>query len=113
MSIDDHWFGKIVGELVDNAFKFSKPGQLVKVENYLRDDRFILSVSDRGRGMTLEQITQVGAYSQFERKLYEQQGSGLGLAITKRLTELYQGELKIESILNEQTTITVSLPLES
>lgn len=113
LAIDDNWFSKIVGELVDNAFKFSQPGQPVKVENYLHDDRFILSVSDRGRGMTPEQITQVGAYSQFERKLYEQQGSGLGLAITKRLTELYQGELKIESIPSEQTTVTVSLPLES
>jgi hypothetical protein len=33
--------------------------------------------------MTAEQIRNVGAYMQFERKLYEQQGSGLGLVISR------------------------------
>jgi two-component system sensor histidine kinase/response regulator len=111
LSIDDHWFSKIVGELVDNAFKFSTPGSPVTVTSSLADRQFIVSVSDRGRGMTPEQIANVGAYIQFERKLYEQQGSGLGLAIAKRLTELYQGTLTLKSIPGQETTIKINLPL--
>jgi signal transduction histidine kinase len=61
--------------------------------------------------MTAEQIAQVGAYRQFERKLYEQQGSGLGLAIAKRLTQLLGGELTLESIPEKQTTVRVVLPI--
>jgi signal transduction histidine kinase len=72
---------------------------------------FTLSVTDWGRGMTAEQIAQVGAYRQFERKLYEQQGSGLGLAIAKRLTQLLGGELTLESIPEKQTTVRVVLPI--
>jgi signal transduction histidine kinase len=61
--------------------------------------------------MSAAQITQIGAYQQFERKLYEQQGSGLGLTIIKRLVQLLYGELTIESIPNQQTTVRVILPI--
>ncbi|HBB30961.1 MAG TPA: hybrid sensor histidine kinase/response regulator [Cyanobacteria bacterium UBA8803] len=101
---------KIVEEIVDNAFKFSPPGTPVCVSDSVQDNWVILSVSDRGRGMTAEQIANLGAYMQFERKLYEQQGSGLGLAIAKRLAELHGGELRIESSPNQQTIVRVVLP---
>ncbi|MFB2919985.1 hybrid sensor histidine kinase/response regulator [Aerosakkonema funiforme] len=101
---------KLVEELVDNAFKFSEPGTKVDVVTQVDKNSFILSVSDRGRGMKAEQIANLGAYMQFERKLYEQQGSGLGLAIAKHLAELHGGTLTIESVPNQQTTVTVILP---
>jgi signal transduction histidine kinase len=47
---------------------------------------------------------------QFERKLYDQQGSGLGLTIAKRLTQFHGGEFVIESVPDQQTIVTVSLP---
>lgn len=102
---------KIVEELLDNAFKFSRPGMAVLISGQADHQRVVLSVTDHGRGMTAEQIAQVGAYIQFERKLHEQQGSGLGLAIVKLLAKLYSGELRIESTPNVQTTVTVILPV--
>ena len=104
---------KITEEIVDNAFKFSQKGSLVTVQNTLEDNKFILTVTNQGRGMNPEQISQIGAYIQFERKLYEQQGSGLGLIIAKRMTELYSGELEIQSNPNEKTIVSISLPLKS
>lgn len=103
-------FQKIVEELVDNAFKFSAAGTPVRIESELADDIFTLSILDLGRGMTEAQIENLGAYMQFERKLYEQQGSGLGLAIAKRLSELYRGKLAIESLPGKQTLVKVTLP---
>ena len=103
---------KITEEIVDNAFKFSQKGSLVTVQNTLEDNKFILTVTNQGRGMSSEQIAQIGAYIQFERKLYEQQGSGLGLVIAKRMTELYNGELEIQSTLNEKTIVSICLPLK-
>ncbi|CAN1209791.1 response regulator [Tumidithrix helvetica PCC 7403] len=104
-------FQKIIEEILDNAFKYSEVGTPVLIVSQVVDDRLSLSVSDRGRGMTAEQIANVGAYMQFERKLYEQQGTGLGLAIAKRLTLLYGGELTIHSIFGELTEVCVTFPL--
>jgi two-component system, sensor histidine kinase and response regulator len=98
---------KIVEELIDNAFKFSESGTMVYVSNTLHNNIFTLSFIDHGRGMTPTQIAELGAYRQFERKLYEQQGSGLGLIIAKRLTELHGGELKIQSQSPEKTIVQV------
>lgn len=59
--------------------------------------------------MTLEQVSRVGAYMQFERKLYEQQGMGLGLILAKCLAELHQGHLTIQSWPSKGTTVFVEL----
>jgi two-component system, sensor histidine kinase and response regulator len=101
---------KLVEELVDNAFKFSSAGTPVTVTNVVSNHLLTLTVMDQGRGLTTEQIAQVGAYRQFERKLYEQQGSGLGLMIAKQLSELHEGTLSIKSIPDQQTTVLVTLP---
>jgi signal transduction histidine kinase len=66
---------------------------------------------DNGRGMTDEQIAKIGAYVQFDRKIYEQQGSGLGLVIAKKLVELYYGKFKITTVKDQFTLIEISLAL--
>jgi signal transduction histidine kinase len=100
---------KITHELVDNAFKFSSPQTPVHVTLCVQDERYCLRFSDHGRGMKSADISRIGAYTQFERGVYEQQGAGLGLIIAKRLSELYEGQLTIESIYGEGTTVTVTL----
>ncbi len=102
-------FKKLIEELIDNAFKFSPTGTLVQVIGRLNDNTFTLSIINRGRGMAESQIADIGAYIQFERKLYEQQGSGLGLIIAKRLVELHGGQLTLESIPDKQTLVHVAL----
>lgn len=102
---------KALAELLDNAFKFSRPGDAVVLSSFSTDDTFTLSITDHGRGMTPEQIANIGAHMQFERKFYEQQGSGLGLIIAKRLTELHGGTFNIESVPEEQTTVHLGFPI--
>ncbi|MBW4691908.1 MAG: response regulator [Lyngbya sp. HA4199-MV5] len=110
MQISDLKLKKIVEELVGNAFKFSPTGTFVTVETKAIDKGMLLVIRDRGRGMTAEQLANLGAYMQFERTFYEQQGSGLGLAIAKRLVELHEGTLAIDSVPGQYTTVEVTLP---
>jgi two-component system, sensor histidine kinase and response regulator len=101
---------KLVEELVDNACKFSEVGEEIRISSICRQSDWILLVSDRGRGMSAEQIERVGAMRQFDRQVYEQQGAGLGLAIAKCLAELYGGQLTVQSIINRGTIVRVYLP---
>lgn len=105
-------FTKIITELVDNALKFSKAGTEINVHSETTDDgMYRVSIEDQGRGMTPEQINQVGAYMQFDRVLNEQQGLGLGLAISTKMAKLHGGDIQIKSEAGVGTTITVFLPL--
>jgi DNA-binding response OmpR family regulator/anti-sigma regulatory factor (Ser/Thr protein kinase) len=102
---------KIVEEVLNNAFKYSKAGTPVEVVARLEEGELWLVVKNQGRGMRPEEIAAIGAFRQFHRKQYEQQGLGLGLTISQRLLELYQGKLLIESVQGEHTTVRVMLPL--
>jgi two-component system, sensor histidine kinase and response regulator len=98
----------IVEELVNNACKFSRQGTLIQVQ--LGDDGALV-VTDQGRGMTSEQITQIGAFQQFERKRYEQQGLGLGLLLVQKLIRLYDAKMEITSDPGEWTRVRIAFPL--
>ncbi len=102
---------KIVYEVADNAYKFSKAATKVQVTGSTEHAHYRLTVSDQGRGIAPDNLTRVGAYVQFERSTYEQQGSGLGLAITQRLVEMAGGTLTIESKVHNGTTVTMTIPL--
>ena len=111
VAIDSVRLAKIVEELLDNAFKFSLEGTPVVLSTVVENQTFILSVKDQGRGMTADQIAQLEAYRQFDRKLYQQAGLGLGLAIVQRLAELHGGKFKIQSLPQQETIVCVSLPV--
>jgi len=100
---------KLVEELVSNAFKFSEVGTPVFVSSAVIDGHYQLVIRDLGRGIASQDIERIGAYTQFERALYEQQGMGMGLIIAKRLIELYGGTLSIDSTVGVGTTVTVRL----
>ena len=111
VAMDSVRLAKIVEELLDNAFKFSLEGTPILLSTFVENQTFILSVKDKGRGMTADQIAQLEAYRQFDRKLYQQAGLGLGLAIVQRLAELHGGEFKIKSLPQQETIVCVSLPV--
>ncbi len=97
----------IVEELVDNAFKFSRAGTPVFVK--LSGDR-VLTVTDRGRGLSAEEIRNIGAFKQFDRKKHEQQGLGLGLILVHRLISGYGAEFSIISRPGEETEARIVFP---
>ncbi|MBF2026134.1 MAG: response regulator [Oscillatoriales cyanobacterium C42_A2020_001] len=101
---------KAIAEVLDNAFKFSPPRTPVIVTSSIEADFYQIKVKNYGYGMTAQQIADLGGYMQFNRKFYEQQGVGLGLAIAKRLVELRNGYLKIQSIPYETTTVELTIP---
>ena len=101
---------QLTEELVDNALKFSPPGSAVTLSTCNEESQFVLTMEDSGRGMTPEQIKQVGAFVQFERRRYEQQGSGLGLELVRLIARVNAGTMSIESEAGSATRVCVRLP---
>jgi two-component system, sensor histidine kinase and response regulator len=111
LALSSDYFIKIFEEVFDNALRYSKKGSPVHVHAAISGAQYILTVTDHGRGLTPHQIHEIGAYKQFERKIYEQQGTGLGLSVAKKLAEVHGGSLTVESEHGKRTTIVVTLPI--
>jgi len=92
-------------ELVDNACKFSRKG--TRIEVHFGPDA-VLTITDAGRGMSAEEIAQVGSFQQFDRKKHEQQGLGLGLALVQKLAARSGATLTIASQPSQGTTVKVA-----
>jgi two-component system sensor histidine kinase/response regulator len=101
---------KLAVELVDNAMKFSEAGTTATVSLRADGSGVTLEVADVGRGMTADQVCQIGAFRQFDRGLFEQQGSGLGLALVRRIVVASGGELVLDSRPGAGTRVTARWP---
>ena len=68
---------------------------------------FVIKVSDNGPGIPEENFNEI-----FEPFFSTKptSGTGLGLGIVKRLVQLYGGRVEVESVINERTRISVTLP---
>ncbi len=108
MFIQPDYLGKMVEEIVENAFKFSQPGTRVEIVGTERPNTYTIAVKNQGPEFTAEQIQQIGGFMQFNRQTYEQQGTGLGLVIAQGLADLCGGMLKLASE-NGETTVSIVL----
>lgn len=105
---------QIILNLLTNAVKYTKEGYIsFTVSSVIKDNicRLIISVEDSGIGIKEESISKL--FSKFERLDVEKQmtieGTGLGLAITKKLVELMNGKIIVQSIYGQGSKFTVSI----
>ena len=109
VSADAELLSLVWNNLFSNAFKFTEQGGKVSVSLSVEGAYAVVKVKDTGCGMSPE----VGAHI-FE-KFYQgdtshaTQGNGLGLALVKRVVDIMQGEIAVESTVGVGTTFTVRI----
>ncbi|MCL2018583.1 MAG: ATP-binding protein [Oscillospiraceae bacterium] len=119
---DEFRIKQILNNLLSNAFKYTDEGEVElsvwptfktidyasKNEKY--DVVFNLRVSDTGVGMTVEEIDKL--FDEFSRFSTNRTtvGTGLGMSITKRLIDMMNGNITVESTPAKGSVFTVSLP---
>ena len=113
---DEYRIKQILNNLLSNAFKYTAAGEVelsVATEPTQGENaNLILCVRDTGQGMTEEQVATIfDDYTRFNMQMNQGiSGTGLGMSITKRLIDMMDGEIVIESIVDKGTTFTVRLP---
>jgi signal transduction histidine kinase/CheY-like chemotaxis protein len=108
-------FQQILFNLLSNAVKFTEDGTIsVSVGWEATQQRLVVSVADTGCGIAPERLANI--FDSFEQAdagtTRRYGGTGLGLAISRRLAEIMGGSLKAESIVEQGSTFTLSLPVE-
>lgn len=98
--------------LVDNAIKYSEPGDRVTVSAQQGAEEVLVSVADRGCGVEKEHLPRL--FERFYRvdkaRSRKLGGTGLGLAIVKHIVQAHRGRVTVESTPNEGSTFSIHLP---
>ena len=104
---------QVLGNLLENAVKYSPDGSEIFVNVEDRGDSVQTSVCDRGIGIPADELTQV--FERFHRGRQVSStnygGLGLGLYITKQIVERHGGQIGVESAEGVGTTFHFSLPV--
>lgn len=109
---------QILTNLIGNAFKFTEEGHIKISAKTIKSKgklvRVQIEITDTGVGIAKEKQHLIfNEFTQAESNTNKKFGGyGLGLTISKKLTELLNGSLKLDSKLNEGSTFTIQLPLE-
>jgi PAS domain S-box-containing protein len=104
---------QILLNLVSNAIKYTDEGEVTLSLSY-RAPMLIIEVKDTGVGISpVDTERMFLPFEQFNQHVPRQEGgTGLGLSITKRLIEMMQGSIKVDTAPGRGSTFTVSLPLD-
>jgi len=112
-NVDPIRFSQALGNLIENALKYSYEKSLVEISCSIEDNRAVISVKDSGTGIAPEDKTYL--FERFYRvdpaRTPHKGGRGLGLAIVKQIIELHGGQIWLTSIINEGSTFFISIPL--
>lgn len=114
VTVDADRIDQVFTNLIDNAFRHTKPGGYVKVFITLKDEQLRIKVEDNGVGIPEKDLSFI-----FERfykadksrtRSDNKKGTGLGLAITKYIVNAHNGTILVKSKEHEGTTFSIKIP---
>ena len=107
---------KALINVLDNAIKYTEKGKVIfKVDTNIKNDKceLMIIIEDTGKGINKENLKNIFEYfERGENKDSSINGLGLGLPLTKKLIEMIDGKLEIESVYNKGTKVIIVLEEE-
>jgi len=104
-----------VGNVVDNAVKYSDSGSTVHVSVFKSGNSVIIKVEDHGIGISAEHLDRI--FERFYRadraRSRDTGGTGLGLSIVRNIVTQHGGQVNVESLEGKGSTFTLVFPLKS
>ena len=108
---DEELLQQVWMNVISNAIKFSNLDGRIDVSLVSRSNYISVVIKDYGSGMDEETLSHVFEKFYQGDKSHSRDGNGLGLSLVKRIVTICHGEIKLDSKLNEGTTVTINLPI--
>lgn len=113
MDFDDRKMEQIISNLMSNAIKFTPAGGSITVATDEEDSNLILTIKDNGAGIAAQDLPKV--FDRYYRAKHSQtssiEGTGIGLALVKKLVELVDGTIVVDSESEVGTTFILHFPI--
>ncbi|HWM74885.1 MAG TPA: GAF domain-containing protein [Nocardioides sp.] len=114
LEADELRFKQVLLNLLSNAVKFTPDGGSVQVRAERVGDELVVTVSDTGIGVPPEDRERIfESFQQGGRGVAREEGTGLGLTLTRRIIELFDGRLWLESEVGVGSTFGFAVPLRA
>ena len=109
---DEKCINRILNNLINNSLKHGVKVTKIGVDLSAADDNVFIDVYDNGIGIPKEELKFVfdRLYTVEKSRSTNLKSSGLGLTIVKKLTEILNGDISVESVSFEKTVFTIRLP---
>ncbi|MBT3362637.1 MAG: HAMP domain-containing histidine kinase [Chloroflexi bacterium] len=111
---DVFFLREAIGNLVDNAIKYSKPDTAITISAKKDSSQVIIEVRDNGIGIPKHDQQRI--FDRFYRveksRSRDLGGTGLGLAVVKKIVENHKGTILLQSASGKGSTFTITLPLQ-
>jgi signal transduction histidine kinase len=113
-------FTNAIINIIDNAIKYSDSSPMIKIstrnlDKILNEKDIILSISDKGRGMSKDVQSKI--FDKFYREqsgnLHNVKGHGLGLAYVKKIVKYHKGEISVNSEVGKGSTFEIKIPVNN
>ena len=108
---DKNRLRQVFVNIIDNALKYSDEGGSVTISAIRLENGFVdIVVKDTGIGIPADQLEKVK--TKFFKGNATRRGSGIGLAVADEIIRMHGGEILLDSVEGEGTTVTIRLPID-
>ena len=112
MDYDPNLIQRILENLISNSLKFTNVYGQIKVLATEKDNSLCIKVIDNGKGISEDELPYIfdRFYQADDTMTRGSEGTGIGLSLVKEIVHLLEGHIEAESIIDEGTTISITLP---
>lgn len=114
MRADPFHMGNVVLNILDNANKYSPETPKINVETYTENSWYVVEITDKGIGMSKTVLDKI--FDEFYREetgnIHNVKGHGLGLSYVKRIVEMHNGIVEVNSELGKGSSFKLKLPIK-
>ena len=107
---DRKWTEEALYNLLDNAVKYSPAGNEVLISTKLYEMWCVIAVSDRGRGISEEEIPKIFGRFYRAKEVQQEEGVGIGLYLVREILQKEGGFIKVNSEVGKGSTFLCYLP---